>query len=69
MNVCNISFLMDRLKPVSSPVNRASAIETVDSGSIPSDQTKHFKNWDSQLSCLTFSNKQYSVKLKNETEQ
>ena len=45
--------------PISGRVDRASATEAVDSGSIPGQD---YKNWYSQLSCLTFSIKRDSVK-------
>ena len=51
------------MKPISGRVDRASATEAVDSGSIPGRvKPKNYKNWYSQLSCLTFSIKRDSVK-------
>ena len=43
--------------PNSGWIDKASATETVDSGSIPGRvKIKDYKNWYSQLPCLTFNN-------------
>ena len=61
-----LSLGLRRLLPrlsYSGRVDRVSATETVESGSIPGPGiTKDYKNWYSQLPCLTFSNKRDSVK-------
>ena len=52
-----------RILPISGRVDKASATETVDLGSILSwGQIKDYKNWYSQLTYLTFSNLKDSVK-------
>ena len=46
-------------KPISGQVDKPSTTEAIDS---PSGQTKDYKDWYSQLPCLTFSNQRDSVK-------
>ena len=59
-----LKFSQNNLLPMSGQVDRASATETVDSGSIPNRvEPKTIKSdWYSQLPCLTFSNQRDSVK-------
>ena len=47
---------MHRLVPISGRVDRTSATEAVDLGSIPGRVKPDYKNCYSQLPCLTFSN-------------